>query len=85
VLLNAAGIGRDTIDFVIDATPYKHGRYIPGARIPIHPIATLMEEMPDDVVIFAWNFAAEIMRKESDYVDKGGTFLLPLPEPRVAL
>ena len=81
VLLNALDLGAETFDFVVDETPYKQGRYIPGARIPIRPPGALLAEAPDDVVIFAWNFAEEIMSKESDYRAGGGTFILPLPSP----
>lgn len=82
VLLNAAGVGHETIDYIVDDTPYKQGRFVPGARIPIRPPSHLLDQMPDDVMIFAWNFAAEIVAKESAYRSKGGTFLLPLPVPR---
>lgn len=83
VILNALGVGRETFDFIVDDTPYKQGRYVPGARIPICAPDRLLSDVPDDVMIFAWNFADEIIAKESEYLAKGGTFLLPLPVPRV--
>lgn len=81
VMLNALGIGPETIAFVVDGTPYKQGRYVPGVRVPIRAPEALLEERPDDVMIFAWNFAPSIVAKESVYVASGGTFLLPLPAP----
>lgn len=84
VMLNALGAGPETIEFVVDGTPYKQGRYVPGVRIPIFAPEMLLEHKPDDVMIFAWNFAPSIIAKESAYVDAGGTFLLPLPAPHVA-
>ena len=84
VMLNALGVGPETIEFVVDGTPYKQGRYVPGVRIPIVAPEMLLERKPDDVMIFAWNFAPSIIAKESAYVDAGGTFLLPLPSPHVA-
>jgi SAM-dependent methyltransferase len=81
VLLNALGLGAETFDFVVDETPYKQGRYVPGARIPIRPPDALLADAPDDVVIFAWNFAPEIISKEAAYRAGGGTFILPLPSP----
>ena len=84
VMLNALGVGPETIEFVVDGTPYKQGRYVPGVRIPIVAPEMLLEHKPDDVMIFAWNFASSIIAKESAFVDAGGTFLLPLPAPHVA-
>jgi hypothetical protein len=83
VLLNAADVGPDVIGFVVDSTPYKVGRFIPGVRIPIYETHRLLSEMPDDVLILAWNFAAEIMAKETEYRSRGGSFLIPIPRPTV--
>lgn len=83
VLLNALGMGRETFDFIVDDTPYKQGRYMPGVHIPIYAPARLLSDVPDDVMIFAWNFSDAIIAKESKYISKGGTFLLPLPVPRL--
>ncbi|MEA2453312.1 MAG: hypothetical protein QOG04_2022 [Actinomycetota bacterium] len=83
VLLNALGIGPETIGFVVDETPYKQGRFVPGVRIPIVAPEELLTRMPDDVMIFAWNFADAIIQKEAEYVARGGTFLVPIPSPRV--
>ncbi|MBA2724374.1 MAG: class I SAM-dependent methyltransferase [Actinobacteria bacterium] len=83
VLLNALGIGTETIEFVVDETPYKQGRFIPGVRIPIVGPGALLTQMPDDVLIFAWNFADAIIEKEAAYRARGGVFLLPVPTPRV--
>jgi SAM-dependent methyltransferase len=83
VMLNALGVGPETIEFVVDGTPYKQGRYVPGVRVPIVAPRALLERKPDDVMIFAWNFATSIIDKEAAYRRAGGTFLLPLPEPHV--
>ena len=81
VLLNALGIGRETFDFIVDDTPYKQGRFMPGVHIPIYAPDRLLSHFPDDVMIFAWNFSDAIIAKESEYISRGGTFLLPLPTP----
>jgi SAM-dependent methyltransferase len=83
VSLNALGMSRETIEFVVDSTPYKQGRYVPGVRIPIVEPARLLDEMPDDVVILAWNFADAIVEQEREYRGRGGTFVLLFPEPGV--
>ena len=83
VMLNALGVGAETIDYVADRSPHKQGRYLPGTRIPIVPAERLVEDQADDVVIFAWNFADEIMAEQAVYRAAGGRFVIPVPEPTV--
>lgn len=83
VLLNYLGVGPDTIRYVVDRNPVKQGRYLPGVRIPIRSPEVLVEEMPDAVLVLAWNFADEIMEQQAAYREAGGTFVVPLPTPRI--
>src|SRR5512139_1991023 len=62
-LLNSANIGTDIIDYIIDETPEKIGRFSPGTGIPIVHKQTLLKHPPDYMVILSWNFAEEIMEK----------------------
>ena len=83
VLLNTCRIGRDRVSFVADRNIYKQGRYMPGVRIPIVAPERLLEEMPDEVLLLAWNLADEIVEQQSEYRARGGRFIVPLPEPRI--
>jgi SAM-dependent methyltransferase len=83
VLLNTLGIGHEAIEFVVDRNPHKQGRLVPGTRIPILPVEHLVEEHPDDTVLFVWNFADEVLEQQSEYRARGGRFLIPIPEPRL--
>jgi SAM-dependent methyltransferase len=82
-LLNYCEVGRETLQFVVDRSTYKQGRYMPGVRLPIYPPARLMTELPDFVLLLTWNFADEIMEQQAEYRRHGGRFIIPVPEPRV--
>jgi hypothetical protein len=75
-LLNACRLDQRTIDYIVDDTPEKIGRFSPGNGIPIVDRSILKSEAPDYLVILAWNFAQEIMDNTSDY---GGKYIIPIP------
>ena len=76
VLLNMCGLDNKTIDYVVDSTPAKQGKFMPGTGIRVYPPHKLVEDQPDYCLILAWNFAKEIMAKETGYK---GQFILPNP------
>ncbi len=82
-LLSYCGIGSDYLDFVVDRSTYKQGRYMPGTHLPIYPPGRLLEARPDYVLLLAWNFADEIISQQDEYLRRGGRFVVPVPEPRV--
>lgn len=76
VLLNYFGIDKKTVDYLVDSTPYKQGRFTPGSHIPIYSEDKIYETNPDYVIIFAWNFAKEIMDKNKKFKNNGGRFIM---------
>ncbi len=82
-LLNYLGIGRETLDFVVDRSTVKQGYYTPGTHLPIYGPEKLLAEMPDYVLLLTWNFEEEIMEQQAEYRRRGGRFIVPIPEVRV--
>lgn len=78
MLCCAAGL---TPSFVVDSTPAKQQRWMPGVGAQIVSPEQLVEQRPPNCVIFAWNFAKEIAAKARSYTDSGGALWVPLPMP----
>lgn len=82
-LLNYCGITKRHASFAAEKARLKIGRYTPGGHIPIKPDEALIEEDIDYALLLAWNFADEIIKNNKDFQDRGGKFILPIPEPRI--
>jgi SAM-dependent methyltransferase len=82
-LLNYCGIGTDFLDFTVDRSPYKQGKYLPGTHIPIHHPDRIQKARPDYVLILPWNFKDEIMQQMAYIREWGGRFVVPIPEARI--
>ena len=82
-LLNYCGIRTDLLDYTVDRNPYKHGRFTPGTRIPIHDPARLAETRPEVILILPWNLKDEIMEQMAAIRAWGGQFVVPIPDVKV--
>jgi SAM-dependent methyltransferase len=82
-LLNYFRIGKETLDFVVDRSTVKQGLYTPGTHLPIHAPEKLLEALPDYVLLLTWNFADEILAQQREFRERGGRFIIPIPEVRV--
>jgi SAM-dependent methyltransferase len=82
-LLNYCGLGRETLDYVVDRSSVKQGAYTPGTHLKIHAPEKLLDDMPDYVLLLTWNFADEILEQQSEYRRRGGRFIVPIPEVKV--
>jgi methylation protein EvaC len=82
-VLNYCGIGSDLIECIYDTTPIKQGKYSPGMHIPIRSHAYFKDDEPDYAVLFAWNHAKEIFEKEKEFTERGGKWIVFVPEVKV--
>jgi SAM-dependent methyltransferase len=82
-LLNFFGLGQETLDFVTDRSRYKQGRLTPGTHIPIKAPECLLASFPDYTLLLTWNFADEILEQQKAYRQKGGKFIIPIPQVTV--
>lgn len=78
-LLNACGFDSSTVDYIVDDTPEKIGRFSPGTGIPIVDRSVLAENPPDYLMILAWNFAADIIDSTAAFSAAGGQYIVPIP------
>ena len=95
-IINFCELTTSEIENIVDDNPLKQGRYVPGGPslsasapngangcIPIVSSSHLEAKTPDFILIFAWNFAKEIIGKIGHLQNRGVQFIVPLPEPRI--
>ncbi len=83
-LLNFCGIGTQYLDYIIDKTYFKLGKFTPGMHIPVFPIEKIQEDGPPDYyLLLVWNYADAILKQEEEFRKNGGKFIIPIPSPRI--
>jgi methylation protein EvaC len=80
---NYCGITPAHIAYISDTTPIKQGKLSPGAHIPVKPYAEFVRAYPDYALLFAWNHADEIRKKESEFIAAGGRWIYYVPEVKI--
>ncbi len=82
-LLNYCGIRTDFLDYTVDRSPHKQGRFLPGTRIPILGPERIEQTKPDYVLILPWNLKDEITAQMAHIRSWGGRFVVPIPSVSV--
>lgn len=81
--INYFGITPELVEFISDTTPAKHGRFTPGAHIPVRAHDEFTSRYPDLALLFAWNHAAEVRAKEQAFAGSGGRWIVYVPEVQI--
>lgn len=82
-LLNYAGVRPDLLPYVVDASPHKRGKWLPGSRIPVVNEARLREDRPDFIWILPWNLRTEIVAQLAYVREWGCRFVVAVPQLEV--
>jgi SAM-dependent methyltransferase len=82
-LLSYLELGPDVVEYIADRNKLKQGRYTPQTRIPVVDPERLLSDQPDFVVLFAWNFADEVLAQQAEFRRRGGRFIIPIPDVTV--
>jgi hypothetical protein len=82
-LLNYAGVKNDLIEFVVDKSPHKQGKYLPASHIPIVGEENISELKPEYILILPWNIKDEVMEQLSYIKEWDGKFVVAVPELKV--
>lgn len=83
ILLNYCRIDGSLLDYLVDSTPLKQHRRMPGVHIPVYPEEKLAEDPVDYVLLLAYNFKTEILQKLTPYIERGTKVIVPFPEIHV--
>jgi methylation protein EvaC len=81
-IMNYCGIDGKYLDYIVDDAPAKKNYLTPGTHVPIQnwEYAETNIEFPEYALLFAWSFIEEVKKRRLDYLNKGGKFIIPLPE-----
>jgi predicted TPR repeat methyltransferase len=82
-LLSYLELGPESVMYIADRSALKQGRYTPGTHIPVVGPEKLLEDQPAYVLLLAWNFEDEVLAQQAEYRERGGKFIVPVPNVRI--
>jgi SAM-dependent methyltransferase len=82
-LLNYCGIDYRTLDYIVDESPERQGKFTPGTHIPVVGPEFFRKDNVKFAILLAWNYQKEIVKKEKLFIKRGGKFIIPLPAIKI--
>jgi SAM-dependent methyltransferase len=82
-MLNYCQIGPDLLEYAVEKNPLKVGLFTPGMHIPVISEEEARKNQPDYYLVLPWNFLDEFLQKEKSFRERGGRFIVPIPEPYI--
>jgi hypothetical protein len=79
-LLNHCGIREDLLQYTVDRSPFKQGKFLPGTHIPIYAPDRLAETQPDYILVLPWNLREEISQQLAYVQSWGARLVFPIPD-----
>ena len=83
VTLQFCGFTAEDIPAIADVNPDKFGCVTPGSHIPIVSESDAKAMNPDYFLVLPWHFKDGILRREKEYLSRGGKFIFPFPEVEI--
>ncbi|MDD2751878.1 MAG: class I SAM-dependent methyltransferase, partial [Candidatus Omnitrophica bacterium] len=81
-LIYELGLGK-SLDYIVDDNPVKQNLFSPGFHLPVFASSLIYEKKPEYLLVLAWGYSAQIMKKHEQFLRDGGKFILPLPGVKV--
>ena len=79
-LLQYFGLDNTLIDGIAERSFYKWGLNTVGTNIPIYSEDDMRKANPDYLLVLPWHFINEFKDRESDFLKRGGKFIVPCPK-----
>lgn len=81
-LLNYLSITPELVECIAETNPLKRGLLTPGSHIPIVSEEEFIKRMPEYALLLSWNYL-DFFLENSEYIRRGGKFIVPIPDPRI--
>jgi len=79
-LLQYFGLDHTLIDAIAERSPYKFGYKTVGTNIPILSEKDVRDMKPDYMLVLPWHFISEFIKREDEFLSRGGKFIVPCPK-----
>jgi hypothetical protein len=78
-LLQYVNLDNTFLPYAVERNPSKVGKFTPGSNIEIISEETMRKSPPPYLLVLPWHFKDEIVERETEFLENGGTLIFPLP------